>query len=447
MAGRGLLALPRLPQTACHENKNNNWRPDRHSSGTIIKEVPAMPKPLDGMRVLEITNVMSGPFAGMLLADMGADVIKVEALKGDMCRAFPPLINGESVSFSSLNRNKRSLAVDLKNPRGLAIVKDLAGKADVLLENNRPGALEKLGLGAEELKKVNSKLVYVSISGFGQTGPDRRRGGINVIAEAASGVMSIYGEPDKMPMRPGIQTADLFAAMYGAYAALSGLVGAARLGEGRTADVSLTEAVLAAATWEASGFLVTGEVPQRVGHRHRLNAPNQLFETRDGRYIALGSPNDPLFIKMLEILDLHDYIDDPRFATYSLRKVNEDALVPLFEEAILNWDGAELEKVLADAGVPASVVKDIKEALEDPQMIERKMVAEADHPKFGRLRMLRNPVLMDKDGPEIRWAAPLLGEHSAEVLGELGYSESEIADLAQESAIRLMDDPAASESA
>jgi len=404
-----------------------------------------MSKPLEGIRVVEITNVMSGPFAAMLLADMGADVIKVEALKGDMCRAFPPLVNGESVSFTSLNRNKRSLAVDLKDPKGLAVVRQLAEKADVLLENNRPGALEKLGLGAEQLKQVNPKLVYVSISGFGQTGPERRRGGINVIAEAASGVMSMYGEPDKMPMRPAIQTADLFAAMYGAYAALAGLVGAARLGEGRTADVCLTEAALAAATWEASGFLVTGEVPQRVGHRHRLNAPNQLFETRDGRYIAIGSPNDPLFIKMLEILGLDAYIDDPRYATYSLRKVNEDTLIPLFEAAVLKWDGADLEKALGDAGVPAAVVRDIKEALEEPQMIARKMVVEADHPKLGRLRMIRNPVLMDVDGPEVRWAAPLLGQHSEEVLRELGYSSDEITDLARNGTIRLLDEPATSE--
>jgi crotonobetainyl-CoA:carnitine CoA-transferase CaiB-like acyl-CoA transferase len=400
-----------------------------------------MSKPLEGVRVLEIANIMAGPFAGMLLADMGADVIKVEALKGDMCRAFPPLVNGESVSFSSLNRNKRSLAIDLKNPKGLAIVKDLALKADVLIENNRPGALDKLGLGADELKKTNPKLVYVSISGFGQTGPARRRGGINVIAEAASGVMSIYGEPGKMPMRPAIQTADLFAAMYGAYAALAGLVGASRLGEGRTADICLTEAVLAAATWEASGFLVTGEVPERVGHRHRLNAPNGLFETRDGRYIAVGSPNDPLFIRMLEILDLDAYIDDPRYASYSLRKVNEDTLIPLFDEAILKWDAADLEKVLSDAGVPASVVKNFKEALEDPQMVDRKMIAEADHPAFGRMKMIRNPVLMDHDGPEILWAAPLLGQHSAEVLNELGYSASEISALADEGAVKLMEKP------
>jgi CoA:oxalate CoA-transferase len=400
-----------------------------------------MSKPLEGIRVLEITNVLSGPYAGMLLADMGADVIKVEALKGDMARAFPPLIDGESVSFASLNRNKRSLAVNLKHPDGLAIVKKLAETADVVLENNRPGAMEKLGLGADQLKLVNPKLIYVSISGFGQTGPARQRGGLNVIAEAASGVMSIYGEPDKMPMRPAIQTADLFAGMYAAYAVLAGLVGAARNGEGRTADVALTESVLAAATWEASGFLATGEVPQRVGHRHRLNAPNQLFETKDGRYIAIASPNDALFIKMLEILGLGDYADDPRFATYSLRKVNEDALIALVEEAILRRSGAELEEEFSGAGVPAGLVRDMKEALDDPQMVERQMVVTVDHPTFGPLKMLRSPVVMDHDGPAISRPPPLLAQHTTEILRELGYSSDTIEALACEGAIGIAQEP------
>jgi crotonobetainyl-CoA:carnitine CoA-transferase CaiB-like acyl-CoA transferase len=396
-----------------------------------------MPKPLEGIRVLEITNVLSGPYAGMLLADMGADVIKVEALKGDMARAFPPLVNGESVSFASLNRNKRSLAIDLKHPQGLAVVKKIAEISDVVLENNRPGAMDKLGLGTEQLKATNPKLVYVSISGFGQTGPDRRRGGLNVIAEAASGVMSIYGEPDKMPMRPAIQTADLFAGMYAVYAALAGLVGVARHGEGRTADIALTEAVLAAATWEASGYLATGEVPQRVGHRHRLNAPNQLFETRDGRFIAIASPNDALFFKMLEILGLDDHVDDPRFASYSLRKVNEDALISLFEEAIGKRDGAYLEKIFSDSGIPAGLVKDMKEALDDPQMVERNMVVTVDHPAFGPLKMLRSPVVMDHDGPDIRRPAPLLAQHTQEILREIGYSSDEIDALARDGAIGL----------
>lgn len=398
-----------------------------------------MAKPLAGVKVLEIANIMAGPFAGMLLADMGAEVTKVEGLKGDMSRAFPPLVNGESVSFASLNRNKRSIAVDLKNPEGLAVVRRLAEEADVLLENNRPGALDKLGLGPDQLKAVNPKLVYVSVSGFGQTGPDRRRGGINLIAEAASGVMSIFGEAGKMPMRPGIQTADLFAGMFAAYAALSGLVGASRLGEGRRADVCLTESVLAAATWEASGYLVTGEVPQRIGHRHRLNAPNQLFETRDGRYLALGVPNDLLFYRMLEILGLDAYKDDPRFASYSLRKVYEDDLVPLFTDAILKRDAADLEKELAAAGVPISIVKDFKEALEDPQMVARGMVVETDHPKFGRLRMIRNPVLMDHDGPDVRYAPPLLGQHSEEILREMGYSDADIYALAESGAVGFPD--------
>ena len=198
-----------------------------------------MAKPLEGIRVLELANFIAGPFAGTLLADMGADVIKIEPAKGDMARAIPPYRNGESVSFIALNRNKRSIVLDLKRPESQEIVLKLAAKSDVFLENYRPDALNKLGLGPDEVRKVNPGIVYTSVSGFGQTGPDRRRAGVNLIAEAASGVLSVNGEPGRMPLRPGLQTADIFGALFATYAVLSGLVGAARHKEGRVADISL----------------------------------------------------------------------------------------------------------------------------------------------------------------------------------------------------------------
>src|SRR5215813_6002716 len=263
-----------------------------------------MPKPLAGIRVIELANFIAGPLAGTLLADMGADVVKIEPPKGDMGRAMPPLVNGESVSFVALNRNKRSLALD------------------------------KLGLGAEHVRAVNPRIVYTSVSGFGQTGPHRRRAGINLIIEAFSGALSVTGEPGRMPTRPGVQTADVFGALFATYATLSGLVGAGRYGEGRVADVSLVEASIAAAAWEAAEYLATGNIPQPLGNKHRLNAPYQLFETRDGRYLAIGTPNDQLFAKFMQVLGLEAHIGDPRFGSYSKRKANEDALLPIVEPAI-----------------------------------------------------------------------------------------------------------------
>src|SRR3954467_491525 len=247
-----------------------------------------MSKPLAGIRVIELANFIAGPLCGTLLADMGADVIKVEPPGGDMSRATPPIRNGESVSFTALNRNKRSLVLDLKRPEAQEIMRKLAAKSDVFVEANRPGALEKMGLGAEHLKALNPKLIYTPVSGFGQTGPDRRRAGVNLIIEAFSGVLSVTGKPGEMPMRPGGQTADVFGALFATYATLASLVGAERHGEGRIADVSLVEASIAAAAWEAADYLATGNVPKALGNKHRLNAPYQLFETRDERYLAIG---------------------------------------------------------------------------------------------------------------------------------------------------------------
>jgi crotonobetainyl-CoA:carnitine CoA-transferase CaiB-like acyl-CoA transferase len=239
-----------------------------------------MPKPLAGIRVIELANFIAGPLAGTLLADMGADVIKVEPPQGDMGRATPPIRNGESVSFVALNRNKRSLVLDLKRPEAVAVMLALATKSDVFLEAYRPGALDKLGLGAGDVKGVQPRIVYTSVSGFGQTGPDRRRAGVNLIIEAFSGALSVTGEPGKMPMRPGVQTAEVFGALFATYATLAGLVGAARNGEGRIADVSLVEASIAAAAWEAAEYLETGQVPQPLGNRTPQRAVSAVRDQR-----------------------------------------------------------------------------------------------------------------------------------------------------------------------
>src|SRR5215468_10418627 len=385
-----------------------------------------MSQPLAGIRVIELANFIAGPLAGTLLADMGADVIKIEPPKGDMGRAMPPQTRNESVSFVALNRNKRSLVLDLKQPAAREILLRLAATSDVFLEAYRPGALEKMGLGAADMKAVNPKIVYTSVSGFGQTGPYRRRAGINLIIEAFSGALSVTGEPGQMPTRPGVQTADVFGALFATYATLSGLVGAGRHGEGRVADVSLVEASIAAAAWEAAEYLATGNVPQPLGNKHRLNAPYQLFETRDKRYLAIGTPNDQLFAKLMQALGLAEHIGDPRFGSYAKRKANEDALLPIVEPAIRQRDSAEVEAALLAAGVPCARVNNFKEVFDDPHIIARGMVQEVEHPRLGTMRAVRNPVVLDRDGPALDRHSPMLGEHSAELLCELGFSDAEI---------------------
>jgi crotonobetainyl-CoA:carnitine CoA-transferase CaiB-like acyl-CoA transferase len=372
-----------------------------------------------------------------LLADMGADVIKVEPPKGDMGRAMPPQKHGESTSFAALNRNKRSLVLDLKQPAAREILLKLAAKSDVFLEAYRPGALEKMGLGAAEVKQVNPKIVYTSVSGFGQTGPYRRRAGVNLIIEAFAGPLSVTGEPDKMPMRPGVQTADVFGALFATYATLAGLVGAARQGEGRIADVSLVEASIAAAAWEAAEYLGSGNVPKPLGNRHRLNAPYQLFETRDKRYLALGTPNDGLFAKLMGVLGLAEHVADPRFATYVSRKVNEAPLLALVEPAMLARDSGELETAFNEAGLPCARVNNFKEVFDDPHIVARGVVGEIEHPRIGKMKAVRNPVLLDHDGPRVNRHSPLLGEHSEEILRELGYAPAAIAELVAAGVTRL----------
>ena len=388
-----------------------------------------MTKPLAGIKVIELANFIAGPLCGTLLADLGADVVKVEPPKGDMSRATPPIRNGESVSFVALNRNKRSLVLDLKRPEAIEILLKLAGHSDVLIEAYRPGALAKLGLGAEQVKAFNPRIIYTSISGFGQTGPYRRRAGVNLIIEAFSGALSVTGEPGKMPMRPGLQTADVFGALFATYATLAGLVGSGRTGEGLVADVSLVETSIAAAAWEAAEYLETGNIPQPLGNRHRLNAPYQLFKTRDGRYLAIGTPNDQLFAKLMEVLGLEAHVSDPAFVSYSSRKANEEALLAIVEPAVCARDLREIEAALMAAGVPCACVNNFKEVFDDPHMIARGIVKDIEHPRLGHMKAVRNPILFDHDGPAIDRYAPMLGEHSEEILRQLGYPANVITEF------------------
>lgn len=397
-----------------------------------------MSQPLAGIKVLEFANFIAGPFCGMLLGDMGAEVIKIEPPDtGDMSRASPPMVNGESASFAALNRNKRSLALDLKRPEAREIVLRLATGSDVLLENFRPGVMIKMGLGADDVRAVNKRIVYTSVSGFGQTGPHKNRAAVNLIIEAASGSLSITGEPDQMPMRPGLQTGDVMGAMFATYAILSGLVGAGRTGEGRTADVSLVEASISAAMLETAEYFATGKPPKALGRRHRLAAPYELFETRDGFYVAIGCPNNRTFERIMQTLKLEAHLSDPRFVTYVSRKANEDAVSALVTAAVRERFAEELEDQLVKAGVPCSIVKDYRQVFEDKHIVDRKVLVDVKGRNGGTVKAVRNPVLLDQDGPSIERLPPVIGEHSEEILSGAGYSPSEIEKLVSSGVTRL----------
>lgn len=383
-------------------------------------------RPLRGLSVVEFGNFIAGPYACMLLADMGADVIKVEAVDGgDMARHTPPFVDGHSASFMALNRNKRSIALDLKTDQGREVATRLIRRADALVENFRPGVMDKLGLGKEAMTALNPRLVYVAVSGFGQTSSERGHAAVNLIIEAASGTLSVSGEPGRMPVRPGIQTGDMIGALFAAYAALSGLLGAARHGEGRFADVSLIEASVGAAAFETAEYLATHRVPLPLGNRHRLTAPYQLFETQDGRHIALGAPNDALFGRLCQVLGVEPLAGDPRFARYADRKRHEDELVPLIQAEVAGRSADELVQALRRAGVPCSLVRNYEEVLRGGHGTERGLVAIAPHTELGSYETVRNPILLDHGTPAITRGAPLLGEHTDELLAELGYAESE----------------------
>ena len=396
---------------------------------------PAAAPPLEGLTVLDLSTQLSGPYCSMLLGDLGADVIKVERPgQGDDARAFPPFVNGESAPFMTFNRNKRSLTLDLKQPAGREICLRLAARADVFLENFRAGAAERLGLGYAHISAVNPRLIYCSISGFGQTGPYRERGGFDLIAQGMSGLMSITGEEDGPPLRVPIPLTDLGAGMFGTIGILAALAAREKSGRGQWVDTSLLETPIAWSVYEAAGYFATGEVPPRLGAGHRASAPYQPFRTKDG-WLNLGAAGQQFWPKICEVLDLPDLIKDPRFATNAERVKHRKELAALLQRRFDRETTAHWLSRLEAEGVPAGPILTYDQVFADPQVRHREMVVEVDHPVAGQSRVLGVPIKFTESPAGIRRAAPTLGQHTSEILKTLGYSDDDLARLRTEAVI------------
>ncbi|MEF2553747.1 CoA transferase [Aurantimonas sp. A2-1-M11] len=393
--------------------------------------------PLDGMKVVELAHIMAGPVCGMMLADMGADVVKVEKPDGDDTRRFlPPDINGESAAYMMMNRNKRGVVLDLKSDDGKAVLRRMLETADVVIENYRMGTMEKLGLGYEDLKRANPGLIYCEISGFGRTGPYANRGGFDLIAQGMSGLMSITGEgPGRPPVKSGAPVSDITAGILGALGCAAAYARKLQTGEGQKVDTSLFEAGITHTYWQSAIAFATGTSPGPLGSAHPLNAPYQAFRTADG-WINLGAANQKNWERMLAVIGAEELASDSRFASNHGRMQNLPALEEILNGHFSQRSSAEWLARLEEAGVPAGPVLDISEMHEDPQTLSREMVVETDHPIAGRVKAIGLPIKFSGTPGGVTRPAPLLGEHTREVLREAGYEAAEIDRMLASGAIR-----------
>ena len=401
---------------------------DRRTSDT--------PGALDGLTVIDLTRVLSGPYCTMMLADMGARVIKVEQPgRGDDTRAWgPPFQNGESAYFLSINRNKESVTLNLKHPEGRRVLDALIERADVLVENFRPGTLERMGLGYADLAQQRPDLVYCSISGFGQTGPRRREPGYDAVMQGEGGLMSITGAPDGPGYRLGIAIVDIVSGMFSAYGIAVALLARERTGRGQYIDVGMLDSVAALLTYQAGIHFTTGEAPGRLGNRHPSITPYETLDAADGELVvAVG--NDQLWRTFCGVIGAEALADDARFRTNKDRVAARETLRPLLVERMRTRPAAEWIERLKAAGIPCGGVRDLAQVFADPQLIERAMVVALDHPVAGAIRQLGVPIKMSGTPGAVRTPPPALGEHTEAILGELAMSGSEIARLRADGAV------------
>jgi crotonobetainyl-CoA:carnitine CoA-transferase CaiB-like acyl-CoA transferase len=397
-----------------------------------------MPRSLDGLRVLDITQVMAGPFCAMLLADFGADVIKIEPPSGDSTRQMPGAVGSDSPSFNAVNRGKRSAVVNLKTPEGRDIVTRLARSTDILIENYRPGVMDALGLNYTALAAVNARLIYASISGYGQTGPNARRGGFDLIAQGVSGIMSITGEPGGRPVKAGVPLTDLGAGLFALAGILAALHSRHQTGVGQRIDTSLVDAGVALSVWEATEYFAGAGVPTALGSAHRMNAPYQAIRCADG-YITIGAANERLFRRLCDVLGHPEWTTMPEFADNASRVRHRAALADRIESILSGQSRAYWLAQLEAHDIPCGPINDYAQVFADPQVVAREMVVDVAHPALGHLKALGSPIKMSGTPPDVRRRAPLLGEHTYEVLAEAGYSALEIERFVQSGAVRTLE--------
>jgi crotonobetainyl-CoA:carnitine CoA-transferase CaiB-like acyl-CoA transferase len=385
--------------------------------------------PLDGVRVLDLTHALAGPYCTLVLGDLGADVIKVEPPEGDHSRHWgPPFIEGESSYFLSVNRNKRSVVLDLKGDHGRQAARDLAVYSDVLVENFRPGTAKRLGLGYEELSNTNPRLIYASISGFGQKRPTLA--GYDQIVQGTAGLMSITGFPDGPPVKLGVPIGDIAAGMFAAHAILAALYERERSGRGRSIDVALNDSVLALLTFQAGRYFATGEPPAREGNHHPTIAPYGTFAAKDG-FINLAVGSDEQFRRFCEVVGADELASDPRFKTNRDRQRHRDELTREIETALGNRSTAEWLPEMEKASIPAGPIYDLAQAFSDPVVGERQMKLEVEHPSAGEISLVGAPWKLDDASLPVRRPPPRLGEHTVEVLREVaGYDPERASRLA-----------------